>query len=48
MMVCHPKIFSSSLPNPLAMLPLLPPHVLSYMYAALGIAVKAANSDVQA
>lgn len=49
MKICHPKMCSSSLPNPLAMLLLLTVStVLSHMYGVLGVAIKAANSDAQA
>lgn len=48
MTVSHPRTFFSSLPNPLAMLPLIVSTVLSHMCAVLGTAIKAANSDVQA
>lgn len=42
MTICHPKMFSSCLLNPLAMLLILIlSTVLSYMYAVLGVAIKA-------
>lgn len=49
MKICHPKMCSSSLPNPLAMLLLLTVStVLSHMHGVLSVAIKAANSDAQA
>lgn len=48
MTMCHLKTFFSSLSNPLAMLLFIISTVLSYMYAVFGIAIKAADSNVQA